>query len=236
MVLRRIVSFFVGLLLLPCCVAATMSVSAVIQSLQAAHAGHLPPAFWGLVLGFLLWIFLFFSLPLPMRTYVLGHELTHALWAWLLGAEVSSLRVSGKGGSVKVSKSNVLITLAPYFFPFYTICVLLAYYGVSLFFDPSAYEPFWLGCIGLTWSFHLTFTVVMLRTHQPDIQHYGRLFSYSFIYLMNVLGICLWIVIVASPTLEQLVMQLRQDSLEVWSWTAGATVAGWNWTAAHIHQ
>jgi hypothetical protein len=31
-------------------------------------------------------------------------------------------------------------------------------------------------------------------TSQPDIQEYGRLFSYSLIYLLNVAGIALWIV------------------------------------------
>jgi hypothetical protein len=46
----------------------------------------------------------------------------------------------------------------------------------------------------LTWAFHFTFTLQSLLTSQPDIQEYGRLFSYSLIYLLNVAGIALWIV------------------------------------------
>src|SRR5436190_23144549 len=60
-------------------------------------------------------------LPKPMRTYVLGHELTHALWALMMGARVSGLKVRKTGGQVKTSKTNWLITLAPYFFPFYAV-------------------------------------------------------------------------------------------------------------------
>jgi hypothetical protein len=49
--------------------------------------------------------------------------------------------------------------------------------------------------------------VATLLQHQPDIHECGRLFSYTFIYLMNVLGIGLWIVLVSPATLEQ-VMEL----------------------------
>ena len=78
----------------------------------------------GLVAQLAVWKFL----PLPVRAYVLGHELTHALWGLLFGARVSKLRVGTSGGSVTLSKSNVWITLAPYFFPFYTVVVALIGY------------------------------------------------------------------------------------------------------------
>ena len=40
------------------------------------------------------------------RTYILGHELTHALWTILFGGKASGLKISDTGGSVRVSKNN----------------------------------------------------------------------------------------------------------------------------------
>ena len=153
----------------------------------------------------------------PVRTYVLAHELTHALWGYLLGARVSKLRVSRKGGSVMVSKNGLFVTLAPYFFPFYTVCVVLLYGLLALFFDLSPYEPFWLGLVGLTWGFHVTFTLTTLAQHQTDVERYGRILSYTFIYLMNVLGVCIWVVATASPTIEDLVRELAAGLVAVGS-------------------
>ena len=47
------------------------------------------------------------------------------MWGLLFGARPSDVRVSASGGSVRLSKSNLLITLAPYFFPFYTFVVIV---------------------------------------------------------------------------------------------------------------
>jgi hypothetical protein len=174
-----------------------------------------------------LWIFLWFALPRPMRSYVLAHELTHALWAWFFGARVSRMKVGARGGSVVVSKTNFLISLAPYFYPLYTVLAIIAYFLLDLFFDVHVYEPFWLGVIGLTWGFHLTFTIQTLMEHQTDVTSNGRLFSYALIYVLNVLGIGLWIVSVATPTLADFGGQLSTDILQCWSacWNAG--LAAW---------
>ncbi len=220
----RFVKFFIGVLLLPICVSVTLSLAAIVKPAY----GHTTAPFWALIVGFSLWLFLYFALPRPTRTYVLGHELTHALWAWLMGGGVRKLKVSNKGGSVHVTKTNFLITLAPYFFPFYTICVLALYGLISMFFDQRVYEPFWLGCVGLTWSFHLTFTIDMLRQHQPDVQEHGRLFSYAVIYILNVLGIAFWVVMVASPTLEDFVAQLQADYLSTYMGCRDLAVSAWH--------
>jgi hypothetical protein len=161
-------------------------------------------------------VFLFFCLPRPTRTYVLAHELTHALWGWVMGASIKRMRISNNSGSVTLTKSNFLVALAPYFFPLYTVLVILGYYTLSIFFNLRTYEPFWLGLVGLTWGFHLTFTITTMLQHQPDIRETGRLFSYALIYFMNVFGIGLWIVTVASPTLEGFADSLGRDI--AWSW------------------
>lgn len=193
-----------GLLMIPPCLAYSWVLYRLVRQVRPDSLHALPPDTWGLLIGFFLWIVLFLSMSRPVRTYVLGHELTHALWAILLGGRASALKVTSKGGSVEVSKTNFIIALAPYFFPFYTVLVILAYGGISLFIDQQVYRPFWMGCIGLSWSFHLTFTLLMLSHHQTDIKDHGHIFSYTFIYLVNVVGLCLWVVAVGAPTLEDL--------------------------------
>lgn len=135
----------------------------------------------------------------PVRLYVLGHELTHAVWGLAFGAKVGDLKVSAKGGSVKLTKSNVWITLAPYFFPFWTmVIVLLALVvrAVMHFVAPSSPFPApwaWMFAIGFTWCFHLCFTIRSLMQTQPDVEEYGRVFSWTLILACNLLGVILWI-------------------------------------------
>lgn len=204
-----------GLLLLPFCAAVTRTVVGLVRSFPPAGASW-SPSWWGFVLGFGLWVVLFLCLPRPVKSYVFAHELTHALWGWALGARVGRFRVSARGGSVELSKSNFLITLAPYFFPLYAILVLVGYGLLSLWFDLRAYEPVAFGLLGLTWAFHLTFTLTTLRQHQPDIRIHGRLFSYGFIYLLNLLGIGLWIVGIGAPTLPEFAARLGADIAYIW--------------------
>jgi hypothetical protein len=217
----RFIKLLIGIGLLPLCAAATLGLADLIGQL-AATPGRPDPGLWWLAGGFVLWLILFIALPRPVRTYVLAHELTHAFWGLMMGARVSRLKVSKRGGSVTLSKTNFLITLAPYFFPFYTMLSMAVYAGLSLFVDLSAYEPFWLGVVGLTWSFHLTFTIATLMQHQPDIAEHGRVFSYAVIYLFNLLGIGLWIVGIARPTLTDWSVLLIRHA-------ASAYAACWDW-------
>jgi hypothetical protein len=137
-----------------------------------------------------------------------------------MGARVSSMRVSRDRGSVTLSKTNFLITLAPYFFPLYTVLIIGLYVLLGIWIDVNAYELVWLALVGFTWSFHLTFTVRMLLQHQSDIRECGYLFSYAVIYLLNVLGVALWTVLVSRATLgdlaESAVSRTTEASQAVW--------------------
>lgn len=205
----KTVKILLGILLIPFCVAATQTVISLIQAAQPSFAGVIPPSAWALSGGFLLWLFLYLTLPPPVRTYVLAHELTHALWASLMGAKVLRIKVSKEKGYVTLSKSNFLIILAPYFFPLYTVLVIIGYYILSIFVEVEPYYLYWLGLVGFTWSFHFTFTLSSLFHHQRDIKECGRISSYAFIYLLNMMGIGLWIVIVSAATLEQMVESMK---------------------------
>ena len=153
-----------------------------------------------LAAGFLLFLVLWIFLPAPVRLYVLGHELTHALWGLFFGARPSRLKVGQKGGSVTLTKSNVWITLAPYFFPFWTAVVGLLALIVRFFASPLPFTGVWLFAVGFTWCFHVCFTLRSLLQSQPDIQEYGYVFSYVLIWIFNVAGVIAWIVCTSEVT------------------------------------
>jgi hypothetical protein len=191
--MKKLLLFLLGLILLPLCVAMTWTVMDVLRN--ADSQGSMFSAESGcLALGYFVWMLCWLFLPQPVRVYILGHELTHALWAIFFGGRAKNLSIKATGGSVKVTKSNVWITLAPYFFPFYTMILIVIFLLVKLFMGAVPYPLVWLFFLGLTWAFHFTFTLQSLLTSQPDIEEYGRLFSYALIYLLNVAGIALWIV------------------------------------------
>jgi hypothetical protein len=205
--------FAAGLLLLPACVAVSRCVwDLLVLDVRAQGEGSIRT--WALPAGFLLWTALFFCFSRPFRTYVLGHELTHALWGLCLGARVSRMKVSRGGGWVELSKTNVLISLAPYFFPLYTVLVIQLYAVLGRFFEVQRWEGWWLGAVGFTWAFHLTFTGQMLASHQPDIQEHGRLFSGTVIYLFNLLGMTLWVTAVGAPTWAALTDLLAEHAVQ----------------------
>jgi len=209
----RIVRFFIGLLLLPVCVAVSQAVVSLAHGAALSSPDTLiPPSAWAFGGGFVLWLIVFFTLPRPVRTYVLAHELTHALWGALMGEKVLSMKISAQQGSVTLSGSNFLITLAPYFFPLYTMLAIIGYSLLALFYEMGDYYLVWLGLVGLTWGFHFTFTISSLLQHQTDIKECGHLFSYAIIYLFNILGIGFWIVAVSSPTLEQFIGLIGADT------------------------
>ena len=219
----RAVRFLLGVLLIPVCVATTRTAISLIETVQPDSDWVISPSGLALVGGYVAWLLVYFTLPRPVRTYVLAHELTHALWGTMMGARVSRMRVSGERGSVTLSKINFLITLAPYFFPLYTIIVIAGYYILSIFFAVDGYHLYWLALVGFTWGFHFTFTVSTLLQRQSDIREYGRLFSYGIIYQFNVLGMCVWVVMVSAVTLEDTVELMKAHMCAV---TASCTRAG----------
>ena len=203
--MNRFFRLVAGLALIPLCVAMTL---ALLDLLRGLAGGLFSPEVLWLGIGYTLWLVLWFVMPQPARAYVMAHELTHALWALLFGARIRKMKVTAKGGSVSLSKTNLLITLAPYFFPFYTVLVLLLRWLVGCFVQPVPLPYVWLFLVGLTWGFHLCFTVQSLLTRQPDILEYGRILSHAVIYIFNLLGILLWLICTPSISLSAVVAAL----------------------------
>lgn len=180
-----------GLALLPACWGVSR---AFLDSVLAAAGGSgLSVEALSLLGGIAAFALAWMALSHPVKAYVLGHELTHALWGLLFFARPSDLTVGASGGSVKLSKTNLLITLAPYFFPFYTFVVIVCALVTAAFLRPLPCLPLWLFLIGFTWAFHVLFTLETLGRRQPDVKAYGRIFSWTFIFLVNVAIVLVWL-------------------------------------------
>ncbi len=212
----KLIKMFVGISLLFPCVVFSQVLWDLLLAARTNVDIFLPLPAVALVAGSMAWILLFTLFPRPLRSYILAHELTHALWGVMMGARISRIRVKADHGSVVLSKTNFLITLAPYFFPLYTVLVILVYLILSLFYDLQSYTLLWLGLVGFTWAFHITFTVNALLQRQTDIQQQGRIFSYVFIYLANVLGVCIWVVLVTMPDGSDLLGVLEMRTIRAW--------------------
>ena len=209
--MRKFVKMLVGIGLWPLAAAVSVSTYRLYESsIQTSLDGGWEA--WSLPIGFILWIVVFLLLPRPFRTYVLGHELTHALWALMMGARVGRMKVGKSGGHVELSKTNFVIALSPYFFPFYTALVIGAYHLCGIWMDVQADRTWWLAAAGLTWSFHATFTIHMLSEHQPDVQEHGRIFSLTVIYIMNVFVIALLMALLGEPRLQEFGRLLQDET------------------------
>ena len=195
----RWTKFLIGLASIPLCVALSMTLwRAMVILAQSPTRLPMLHAF-ACVSGIVIWAIVWLYLPPLTRTYVLGHELTHALWAMLFGGRATGLQVTEGGGSVRVTKNNAWITLSPYFFPLYTFVVALVWMLSVWIFPPiGPYAPIFLFWIGMTWSFHITFTLRFLTYNQPDIREHGRLFSYTLIYSLNLLSLAAALTAVSS--------------------------------------
>jgi hypothetical protein len=194
----RWVKFVIGLFLLPLCLVFIQTFFTAFTRATVAQRLWAGEEFWFFSLGALLWLIAFFGLPRPILLYVFGHELTHALWVWLMGGRVSRFRVSRDGGHILTSRTNFWIALAPYFFPLYSI-LAIALYGMSgLFVDVQPYGRLLYGVIGGTWAFHFSFTCWMIPKNQTDLRDHGTFFSLIIIYLMNLILLIVMLVL-ASP-------------------------------------
>ena len=187
------IKFIIAILLLPICIGAVTALWMVIQ-----HSGSADTTWVPLLAGAACWIVVYLLLPKPMWLYVLGHEFTHAIWAWLFGAEVKRLRVTSTGGHVVITKTNFLIALAPYFFPLYAVLVVIGFLIGDWIWHWRYLLAFFHLFLGAAYAFHVTLTAHILQTRQSDITDQGYLFSAVVIFLGNIIVLLLGIPLLAS--------------------------------------
>ena len=187
------VKMIIAILLLPICVGAAQALWLVIQ-----HSGSADTAWIPLLAGAGCWIVIFLFLPKPMWIYVLGHELTHAVWAWLFGGQVKKIKVTSSGGHVHITKTNFLIALAPYFFPLYAVLVVAVFAIGHLIWNWQRFLVLFDLFLGAAYAFHITLTAHILKTRQTDITDQGYLFSAVVIFLGNISVLLLGIPLLAA--------------------------------------
>jgi hypothetical protein len=159
--------------------------------------------FWFFALGAILWTLAFagslwvYGEPRPLRIYVFGHELTHAIMARAMGGKVFDFKASRNGGYIVTDKTNFWIALAPYFWPLYSIVVIAVYGVASIFYNLQPYTPLLFGLLGLTWAFHFSFTLWMIPKGQTDLTAHGTFFSLVVIYLLNLILLCALLIFAA---------------------------------------
>jgi len=204
----------IGLMLLPVVWVTTLTFFSVLSSSAWQEEVWRTPEVvlfgWGLAV----WLAAFWAGLRPRYVYVLGHELTHALFVLLCGGKIHGFRVTRDGGHVITDKNNLMISLSPYFVPFWSLVAVTVYGLLGAAWDFGSVQHFRVGewrlslgidavlaCVlGYTWGLHLTFTLWMITRDQPDLQQNGTFFSLVFIYFIN-LVLILGLFVLASPGL-----------------------------------
>jgi hypothetical protein len=207
------VKTIIAVLLLPACVGAAQALWLVLKA-----NGNTDTVWVAMAAGAACWLVIYLMLPKPMWIYVFGHELTHALWAWLCGGGVKKFKVTSSGGHVVVTKTNFLIALAPYFFPIYVVLVVAVFALGHLLWNWHAYLVWFHLCLGAAYAFHLTLTWHILQTRQTDITSQGWLFSAVVIFLGNIAVLLLGLpLLTRQPELTRAVGWWLKCTGDVWT-------------------
>lgn len=210
---RKVAHFIVGVLILPLCLAVAYSTAR-----QIIRCGDFRQTIVFFFIGFASYLTFFLTFRKPLRSYLLGHELTHALWVFLFRGEVHEIRLSGREGRIKATKRNIFIALAPYFFPLYTILVMVSYYIASRWISFGHYYRLVVAALGFTWSFHLLLNIFVLARGQEDLRVSGRFFSLAIIFVFNVVVLGLIMAFVSEEiTLKSYLSGLTQDVVKFYT-------------------
>lgn len=179
----RYLRWFMAFLIIPAAAALSIGLFEVILNLGQNISQKAVPFWIGAVAYFLFQV----MFERPVRTYIFGHELTHAIAGIFSGARLKKFKVSATGGSVVLTKSNIFITLAPYFIPIYTVLLALVYWACGMFWPVERYHSVFLFLAGFTLAFHFGLTHFALVQGQSDLKQFGVFFSGVFILVVNCL-------------------------------------------------
>jgi hypothetical protein len=208
------VKFIIALCLVPGCAGAAGALWRVIGA-----SGNADAVWVAALAGAGCWLAIYLLLPKPMWVYVFGHELTHVVWTWLLGGSVKKFKASSRGGHVVVTKSNFLIALAPYFFPFYAVLVVLVFMLGHWLWNWRNYMVWFHLLLGAAYGFHVTLTWHILKHEQSDIADQGYVFSAVIIFLGNMI-----VLLVGIPLLG-----VQVDVLTAFRWWGEITRQVFTW-------
>ena len=177
----KIFRFLLGVLLIPLTIGYSI---AFYEQINLIHQIHTPELCF--LLGITTYLAFHTLVVAPSKAYVFGHELMHAGATWVSGGQVKGFKVGKKSGSVKTTKSSGFIALAPYLIPIYSILWAILYGAAALFTDVRPWIQWFFFGLGVTLTFHLVFTVTVLKEKQPDLEVLGPLVSLNLITWGNI--------------------------------------------------
>ena len=189
--MKRLIRWSLALLLLPLCWVTSWTLLCRFSQATVDQDFWKTSEFWYFATGSLMMIGWFWSGLLQsffLYLYVLGHELTHAIFVLLYRGKVTDFYVSVEGGYITTNKTNLVIALSPYFVPFWSV-IGAVIYGLIRYFAQLSQE--WdrvlYAIMGVTWTFHMIWTLWMIPRDQPDLRENGTFLSLVIIYLANLL-------------------------------------------------
>lgn len=86
-----------------------------------------------------------------------------------------------------------LVRVAPYLVPIYTILLFTAYWILSFIWKSSNLINYFLFLFGFTVGLHLIFSAKSIRSKQQDFLKANYIFGFSFIYIVNLIFVCLFL-------------------------------------------
>lgn len=212
-----------GVVLLPLCWVTTWTFLSRFSQAAVYQDFWKTAEFWYFAIGSLLMVGWFWSGLLQtffLYLYVLGHELTHAVFVLLWRGKVTDFHVSAEGGYITTNKTNLVIALSPYFVPFWAVVIAVFYAGARCFADmPQHWDRVFYALMGLTWTFHMAWTLWMIPRDQPDLKENGTFLSLVVIYLANLIVLAGLLCLAADSPLQN----SREFGME---WIRNAATSG----------
>jgi hypothetical protein len=173
-----ILLFLLSLLLIPLAVALLLNFPVLFSGYRRLTPGMI----WFMAgFGFFAVVFLLFG-P-PVKTYVLEHELTHILAAWMTGVRVKRVSLNRNKPYVQTDRVNLFIALIPFALPLYALLLGLAYRLLGRYVPYPFFSATLFFLTGAALCFHLMATVHYLQLEQPDVRRYGTFASLVLVFL-----------------------------------------------------
>lgn len=144
--------------------------------------------------GALAYLLIHFFLRKPERLYLWGHEFSHLVVAKIFFRKIHQFHISSRdGGKVVLDRTNVMIDLAPYIFPLYSVGI-----GITalVFRHASPWVPdIYLAAASFLFTMHILFSTEGFLVGQPDLRRSGRVFSAAVVLFF----LLLWIPCLMAP-------------------------------------
>lgn len=172
---------------------------------------------WILIGGSAAYLLMHVLVRKPERMYLWGHEFAHLVAAKLFFRRIHQFHISSRdGGKVVMDGTNVLIDLAPYLLPLYSI---VAFAAAVVFRKASPWVPdVYLALASFLYAMHVLFSAEGFLSGQPDVKRSGRIFSAGLVLLV----LLLWVPCLLAPGLPA---GWRGVGAAYGSWFAGAESA-----------